>query len=84
MHLYVVSSVPPRIGASLNPPECLSCPPPAPLLPPLYQGAATHSATVRDSYDWDDDSVTTEAPPTDEPKKRRKKGTVFHFKAFHM
>ena len=47
----------------------------APSIPSHYEGAATPSATVKDTYDWDEqvEMTTTEEP---EPKKRRRKGRM--------
>lgn len=74
LQLYVVSSAVPRVGSPLVTPQCLTCGKTTlPSIPSHYEGAATPSATVKDTYDWDEqvEMTTTEEP---EPKKRRRKG----------
>lgn len=74
LHLYVVSSAVPRVGSPLLTPQCLTCGKTTTFSAPShYEGAATPSATVKDTYDWDEqiEVTTTEEP---EPKKKRRKG----------
>ncbi|XP_039298265.1 dipeptidyl aminopeptidase-like protein 6 [Nilaparvata lugens] len=76
LHLYVVGSTAPQVGAALGTPHCLSCAPPAPALPAIYQGAATAtaSASAASAAGWDDDEdATTVSTPTEPPPAKRSK-----------
>ncbi|RZF33294.1 hypothetical protein LSTR_LSTR007639 [Laodelphax striatellus] len=77
LHLYVVGSAAPQVGASLGTPHCLSCTvqPHSPPLASLYQGAATSSAaqaSAADPHDDDDDATATPAPQPTPPKRSSK------------
>lgn len=70
-HLYRVASVPPRSGASLQPPVCLTCvPEPTPTLPPFY---VEDLPLVPRSKPWDDDWSEDEPTTTPAPRRKKKK-----------
>lgn len=64
----------PRVGTPLTTPQCLTCTGSGPAQAAHYEGAATASSSVRESYDWDElaEAVTTTEEP--EPKRRKRKG----------
>lgn len=73
-HLYRVTSVPPRTGATLPPPVCLTCVPEPPPTPPTYFSIDDNIYLLKSKY-WgeeeDSDATTTPAP-----RRRRKKQKI--------
>ncbi|XP_044263326.1 inactive dipeptidyl peptidase 10 isoform X1 [Tribolium madens] len=73
-HLYRVTSVPPRTGATLPPPVCLTCvPEPAPTTPPYF--FMDEDIYLLKSKYWDEDEDST-VITTPAPKRRKKKQKV--------
>lgn len=75
-HLYRVTSIPPRTGASLQPPVCLTCvPEPIPTIPPYFAFDLDTSYKVKHREDeWgDDDLVIITTPPTRRKKSKKPK-----------
>jgi hypothetical protein len=70
-HLYRVTSVPPRTGATLPPPVCLTCvPEPPPTSPPyFFMDEDTYLLKTKYWEDEDDNAVIT----TPAPRRRKKK-----------
>lgn len=71
LHLYVVSSAVPRVGTPLTTPQCLTCAGSGLASSTHYEGAATASSSVRESYDWEE--VAEAATTTEEPERKRRK-----------
>ncbi|KAI7815344.1 DPP10, partial [Rhyzopertha dominica] len=71
-HLYRATSIPPRTGASLQPPVCLTCvPDPPPTSPPYFTLDFDTSPKARHwEDDWGEDNLPTITTP---PSRRRKK-----------
>ncbi|GLV36131.1 Dipeptidyl peptidase 10 [Carabus blaptoides fortunei] len=77
-HLYRVTSVPPRVGAVLQPPHCITCVKgPVPTPSPYYG-----MVSLQKSKHWDDEWTEEDLPPvpTTAPKakKKLKKGILMH------
>lgn len=74
-HLYRVTSVPPRTGAILPPPVCLTCvPDPVPTTPP-YLNLDDNMYIVKTREVWEDDdedAVMTTPPPRRKKSKKVK------------
>lgn len=69
-HLYRVTSVPPRVGAVLQPPHCITCVKgPVPTPSPYYGMVSLHK-----SKNWDDEWTEEDIPPppTAAPKAKKK------------
>ncbi|XP_063905183.1 inactive dipeptidyl peptidase 10 isoform X2 [Zophobas morio] len=72
-HLYRVTSVPPRTGATLPPPVCLTCvPEPAPTSPPYF--LVDEEIYLMKTKYWTEEDE--EAVITPVPKRRKKKEKV--------
>ncbi|XP_017772534.1 PREDICTED: inactive dipeptidyl peptidase 10 [Nicrophorus vespilloides] len=71
-HLYRVASVPPRSGAALQPPVCLTCvPEPPPSQPPFYiEDIPVITKNKQWDDEWADDDTVMTTPP---PRKRKNK-----------
>ncbi|KAF5283304.1 hypothetical protein FQA39_LY17351 [Lamprigera yunnana] len=79
-HLYRVTSVPPRTGATLQPPTCLTCVKEYPPTFPPYLEFVSESLTTRHrqwDYEWmeEESTITTPSPR----RKRNKKDSKIDF-----
>lgn len=72
LHLYRTASVPPRVGAVLQPPQCLTCVKgPVPTPSPYYGLVGSSHKSLEWDDEWSDDDSTP--PPTAPPKRKRPK-----------
>ncbi|CAH0551631.1 unnamed protein product [Brassicogethes aeneus] len=71
-HLYRVTSVPPRTGATLPPPVCITCvPEPTPTIPPFISiDENVYVVKTREFWEEDDEDIVITTPA---PKRRKKK-----------
>lgn len=73
-HLYRVTSIPPRTGASLQPPVCLTCAPePIPTSLPYIPFDLDTSYRNKEDEWGDDDLVIITTPPTKRKKSKKVK-----------
>ncbi|XP_072379446.1 inactive dipeptidyl peptidase 10 isoform X2 [Diabrotica undecimpunctata] len=73
LHLYRVASVPPRTGASLPPPICITCvKEPAPTQPPFIALDENIYRVKTNTWDEDDDDIVVTTPPTRKKRKKQK------------
>lgn len=74
LQLYRAASMPPRVGAVLQAPTCLTCVKgPAPTQSPYYGMVVSHYQSQRQWEDeWSDEEATV-PPVTPPPRRRRKK-----------
>ncbi|XP_045483534.1 inactive dipeptidyl peptidase 10 isoform X2 [Harmonia axyridis] len=71
-HLYRVTSVPPRTGAVLPPPVCLTCiPDPVPTEPPYFMDDLYLTKIKQLDDDDDTATITTPTPRRRRPKKQK-------------
>ncbi|KAJ8944839.1 hypothetical protein NQ318_012986, partial [Aromia moschata] len=76
LHIYRVTSVPPRTGASLPPPVCLTCiKEPAPTTPPFISLDENIYRLKSSSWDEEDDDTLITTPPPRRKKKQKQKST---------
>lgn len=87
MQLYRAASVPPRVGAVLQPPVCLTCVKgPAPTQSPYYGMVVSHYQTSKQWEDeWNGDEEVTVPSVTPPPRrKKNKKGNRFYSTLFFV
>ncbi|KAL1513944.1 hypothetical protein ABEB36_003282 [Hypothenemus hampei] len=73
LHVYRVTSVPPRTGATLPPPVCITCvKEPPPTLPP-YVSDETNKLKYKGTWEDDDEDTIITTPP---PRKRRRQKQI--------
>lgn len=73
LHLYRVTSLPPRTGAVLLPPVCLTCIPDPPPTAPPYVVVEEEVYFMKTKY-WDEDEENAYTTPI--PRRRKKKPKV--------